>query len=65
VKHFASEFVKSGSVLIRQRGTKIEPGTNVGRGKDDTLFALKDGVIRFERINRNKRRIAVIPAVGA
>lgn len=62
VKRFGSEAVKAGSVLIRQRGTKIEPGPNVGRGKDDTLFALKDGVVKFERTTRTKRRVAVYPA---
>jgi large subunit ribosomal protein L27 len=62
VKRFGSQTVTAGSILVRQRGTKIEPGNNVGRGSDDTLFALTDGVVRFERVSRDKRRVAVYPA---
>ena len=62
VKCFGSKTVRTGSVLIRQRGTKIMPGVNVGRGSDDTLFALADGPVRFERVDRTHKRIAVIPA---
>lgn len=61
VKRFGSELVRAGSVLIRQRGTRIVPGANVGRGSDDTLFALVDGQVRFERVSREKKRIAVYP----
>lgn len=62
VKCFGSETVRAGAVLVRQRGTKIVPGVNVGRGSDDTLFALIDGQVRFERVNRSKRRVVVQPA---
>ena len=61
VKRFGSELVRAGNVLIRQRGTHIVPGANVGRGSDDTLFALIDGRVTFERVTRLKRRIAVYP----
>jgi large subunit ribosomal protein L27 len=65
VKKFGGEPVRAGNILIRQRGTKWHPGSNVGRGKDDTLFALIDGVVTFERKGRNKTRIAVYPAATA
>ena len=55
------EFVSGGSILYRQRGTKIYPGTNVGRGGDDTLFAKVDGVVRFERMGRDKKKVSVYP----
>ncbi len=61
VKRFGGEKVKAGNILVRQRGTKILPGRNVGRGKDDTLFALIDGRVLFERKGRNRRRISVVP----
>ena len=51
--------------LVRQRGTKIHPGLNVGRGKDDTLFALKDGIVRFERLGRAKKKVSVYPVETA
>jgi large subunit ribosomal protein L27 len=53
----------AGSIIYRQRGTKINPGTNVGVGKDDTLFALIDGVVKFERIGRDKKQASVYPQV--
>ncbi|AMB99750.1 50S ribosomal protein L27 [Aerococcus urinaehominis] len=56
--------VSGGSILYRQRGTKIHPGVNVGRGGDDTLFALVDGVVRFERKGRDQKQVSVYP-VGA
>ena len=56
------EFVSGGSILYRQRGTKIYPGTNVGRGGDDTLFAKVDGVVKFERMGRDKKKVSVYPA---
>mgnify|MGYP000040001707 CR=1 FL=1 len=62
VKAFGGEAVKAGSILIRQRGTSVLPGINVGRGKDDTLFALTDGVVNFESIRRglrNRKRINI------
>jgi len=62
VKKFGGELVNTGSILIRQHGTKILPGFNVGRGKDDTLFALVSGHVKFERVTRDKRRVSVYPA---
>ena len=53
--------VLAGNILVRQRGTKIHPGVNVGRGGDDTLFALESGVVRFERLGRDKKQISVYP----
>ena len=55
------QFVKAGNILYRQRGTKIHPGLNVGRGSDDTLYALVDGVLRFERLGRDKKQACVHP----
>ena len=52
-------FVLAGNILVRQRGTKIHPGTNVGKGSDDTLFALKDGTVRFEKFGANRKRVSV------
>ena len=63
VKTFGGEKVSAGSILIRQRGTSFLPGQNVGKGKDDTLFALKDGTVNFESIKRNlknRKRINVV-----
>ncbi|MED5164397.1 MAG: 50S ribosomal protein L27 [Cyanobacteriota bacterium] len=62
VKAYGGETVTAGSILIRQRGTSVLPGVNVGQGKDDTLFALTDGVVTFESIRRslrNRKRISV------
>ena len=64
VKAFAGERVTAGSVLIRQRGTKVRPGANVGIGRDDTLFALIDGLVRFERHGRVQRQVSVHPATA-
>lgn len=61
VKCYAQELVKAGSIILRQRGTKIFPGMNVGRAKDDSLFALADGMVRFERVSRTKKRVSVYP----
>jgi large subunit ribosomal protein L27 len=60
VKRFGGERVRAGNILIRQRGTRIHPGTNVGRGKDDTLFALVDGTVRFERKDRSRKQVSVV-----
>ena len=60
-KRADGHFVKAGNVLYRQRGTRIHPGTNVGRGKDDTLFALVDGVVRYERKGRDKKQVSIYP----
>ncbi len=54
VKRFAGQHVRSGNILVRQRGTRLHPGNNVGRGRDDTLFATADGVVRFENLRRRK-----------
>jgi len=61
VKRYAGQFVLSGNVLVRQRGTKIKPGKNVRVGKDDTLFAVADGVVMFDVYHGNKR-VNIIPA---
>ena len=60
-KRADGQFVKAGNILYRQRGTKIHPGINVGRGGDDTLFAMVDGVLKFERVGRDKKRASVYP----
>jgi large subunit ribosomal protein L27 len=65
VKRFGGETVPAGSVLVRQRGTRYRPGENVGIGRDDTLFALAGGVVRFERRGRDGKQISVYPAAGA
>ena len=59
VKRFGGQLVKAGAILVRQRGTKFFPGINVGRGKDDTLFAKVDGIIKFEWVSKNRRQISV------
>ena len=60
VKRFGGQRVSAGSIIVRQRGTKFHPGVNVGRGKDDTLFALADGKVRFDRVRGNRRRVSVL-----
>ena len=60
-KRADGQFVLAGTILYKQRGTKIHPGHNVGRGGDDTLFALVDGIVRFERKGRNKKQASVYP----
>ncbi len=55
------EYASAGSILYRQRGTKIHPGTNVGRGKDDTLFATVSGVVKFERLGKVRTKVSVYP----
>lgn len=61
VKRFGGEVVKAGNIIIRQRGTQIHPGTNVGLGRDHTLFALIEGKVTFEHINREKKKVSVYP----
>jgi large subunit ribosomal protein L27 len=61
VKKYGGEFVKSGNILVRQRGTRIKPGVNVGKGKDDTLFATIDGVVVFEVVRDDRKRVNVMP----
>ena len=60
-KRADGQFVKAGNILYRQRGTRIHPGVNVGKGRDDTLFATVDGVLRFERLGRDRKRASVYP----
>jgi large subunit ribosomal protein L27 len=61
VKRYGGELVIAGNILVRQRGTKFHPGQNVGRGRDDTLFALVDGVVAFERRGRSGKQVSVYP----
>lgn len=61
VKKFGGESVRAGNILVRQRGTKLHPGRNVARGSDDTLFALVDGVVRFEFGSKNRKQVSVEP----
>jgi large subunit ribosomal protein L27 len=62
VKHYGGEPVIAGNILVRQRGTRIHPGNNVGKGKDDTLFAKVDGVVKFERFGKSRKKVSVYPA---
>jgi large subunit ribosomal protein L27 len=62
VKAFGGQLVSAGSILVRQRGTKVHPGINVGIGKDDTLFALVHGVVKFERVGKTKQRVSILIA---
>jgi large subunit ribosomal protein L27 len=62
VKKYGGEAVIPGNIIIRQRGTKIHPGTGVGMGKDHTIFALIEGVVKFSNVNKSKKRVSVIPA---
>jgi large subunit ribosomal protein L27 len=62
VKRFGGQVVRAGNILVRQRGTKFHPGSNVGRGNDDTLFAMADGVVTFERFGKTRKRVSVYPA---
>ncbi len=63
-KRADGQFAKAGNIIYRQRGTKIHPGENVGRGGDDTLFALVDGVVRYERKGRDKKIVSVYPVAS-
>ena len=62
IKRFGGEFVTAGSILVRQRGTRFHPGTNVRRGADDTLFTITDGVVRFEHKDKKRLKVSVYPA---
>ncbi len=64
VKRFGGEQVRAGNILIRQRGTKFHPGKNVGRGRDDTLFALIDGIVRFEFKSKKRQMVSVYSATA-
>ena len=62
VKRYGGERVIAGNIIVRQRGTRFHPGKNVGRGNDDTLFALVDGVVRFEHKDKKRMKVSVYPA---
>ena len=61
VKTGDGQYVSAGSIIVRQRGTKIHPGTNVGKGGDDTLFALVDGKVKFERLDKKRKKVSIYP----
>ena len=63
VKRFDGQLVRSGTIIVRQRGTRINPGVNVGLGRDHTLFATADGTVKFEWDSRTKKRVSVYPVV--
>lgn len=60
VKRFGGQFVTAGSILVRQRGTSIHPGLNVGLGRDYTLFALADGFVKFERLGKDRKKVSIV-----
>lgn len=62
VKRYGGEQVAAGNIIVRQRGTRIHAGRNVGRGRDDTLFALVDGAVRFEWKSKGRRAVSIVPA---
>lgn len=61
VKKFGGEVVRSGNIIVRQRGTRIHPGLNVMKGRDDTLFAVADGVVKYDFVRKGRKRVNVIP----
>jgi large subunit ribosomal protein L27 len=62
VKRFGGQKVTAGSIIVRQRGTSFAPGVNVGLGSDDTLFAMKDGVVHFKKFSKSKKVVSIIPS---
>jgi large subunit ribosomal protein L27 len=62
VKVFAGQFAKAGNILVRQLGTRIHPGKNVGMGRDYTLFALIDGIVRYERVGKDRKQVHIFPS---
>ncbi|MGD9719110.1 MAG: 50S ribosomal protein L27 [Sulfurimonadaceae bacterium] len=62
VKKYGGESVIAGNIIIRQRGTKVHPGANVGMGKDHTIYALVDGVVKFERKDKKRQQVSIVPA---
>lgn len=64
VKRYGGQVVKAGNILVRQRGTRVHPGNNVGRGNDDTLFALIDGIVTFEHKTKSRKKVSVYPVVS-
>lgn len=65
VKKFGSQFVRAGNIIIRQRGTKVHVGENVGMGKDHTIYALIDGVVKFTQKTKDRKKVSVIPLTNA
>jgi large subunit ribosomal protein L27 len=65
VKRFGGEHVRAGNILVKQRGTKFHPGTNVKRASDDSLFAIVDGVVKFEHKNKKRLKVSVYPMAAA
>ncbi|ERN42031.1 ribosomal protein L27 [Rubidibacter lacunae KORDI 51-2] len=65
VKRYGGQVVRAGNILVRQRGTRLHPGVNVGRGGDDTLFALIDGIVTFERKGKSRKKVSVYPVPAA
>ena len=63
-KRADGRFVLAGNILVRQRGTKIHPGTNVGKGKDDTLYSLVDGTVKFERYGKDRKKVSVYEEIA-
>jgi large subunit ribosomal protein L27 len=64
IKVFGGQFVKAGGIIVRQRGSRLRAGENVGRGRDDTLFALVDGRVVFKHISRDKKAVSVVPVAA-
>ena len=64
VKRGDGQFVLAGNILVRQRGTHIHPGTNVGIGKDDTLFAMVDGTVKFERLGKDRKQVSIVEEIA-
>ncbi|MEJ2467958.1 MAG: 50S ribosomal protein L27 [Campylobacterales bacterium] len=62
VKKFGGESVRAGNIIVRQRGTKVHPGQNIGMGKDHTLYALVDGIVQFERKDKSRKQVSIVPA---
>lgn len=62
IKKFGSQFVRAGNIIVRQRGTKVHPGENVGMGKDHTIFALVDGIVKFQQKTKDRKKVSVLPA---
>ena len=64
VKRYDGQVVRAGSIIVRQRGTRIHPGDNVGIGGDDTLFALVDGSVKFQRVGKTKKKVNILPTAA-
>ncbi|MEE9523300.1 MAG: 50S ribosomal protein L27 [Thermodesulfovibrionales bacterium] len=64
LKKYGGQFVRAGNIIARQRGTSVHPGKNVGKGRDDTLFSLIDGIIKFERKDRKRKKVSVYPVAS-